>query len=134
MSNLLVLQESHEYQIIVLFIVRRFLVLQIDGLVISGCGVLLPDTIDWAFNLCVSRGFSFDLNVTRIYLKMTANLNLNGVSTSPSTSPNLSQKNLNLEREKYLENFNFPFCDPSANYVKQAKIGHGTFGYILAQI
>lgn len=32
------------------------------------------------------------------------------------------------EKEKYIENFNFPFCDESDKYEKIAKIGQGTFG------
>lgn len=32
------------------------------------------------------------------------------------------------EKEKYIENFKFPFCDDSAKYEKVAKIGQGTFG------
>lgn len=32
------------------------------------------------------------------------------------------------EKEKYIEEFNFPFCDESSKYEKVAKIGQGTFG------
>lgn len=32
------------------------------------------------------------------------------------------------EKEKYIESFNFPFCDVTTKYEKVAKIGQGTFG------
>lgn len=33
------------------------------------------------------------------------------------------------EKEKYIEEFDFPYCDESSKYEKVAKIGQGTFGY-----
>lgn len=33
------------------------------------------------------------------------------------------------EKEDYIENCMFPFCDESGKYEKVAKIGQGTFGY-----
>lgn len=32
------------------------------------------------------------------------------------------------DREKYVEEFNFPFCDDASKYERVAKIGQGTFG------
>lgn len=32
------------------------------------------------------------------------------------------------DREKYIEEFNFPFCDDASKYERVAKIGQGTFG------
>lgn len=32
------------------------------------------------------------------------------------------------EKEKYIEEFDFPNCDESSKYEKVAKIGQGTFG------
>jgi len=59
--------------------------------------------------------------------------NLNGVLTPPTTStPNLLQMNMAREREKYLEEYNFPFCEAATNFEKLAKIGQGTFGYLIA--
>jgi len=58
--------------------------------------------------------------------------NLNGVLTPPSTpSPNLLQMNMAREREKYLEEYNFPFCEAATKFEKLAKIGQGTFGYLV---
>jgi len=58
--------------------------------------------------------------------------NLNGVLTPPSTpSPNLLQMNMAREREKYLEEYNFPFCEAATKFEKLAKIGQGTFGYLI---
>jgi hypothetical protein len=34
------------------------------------------------------------------------------------------------EKEKYLEEFDFPFCDEVGKYEKVAKIGQGTFGLV----
>lgn len=32
------------------------------------------------------------------------------------------------EREKYIEDYDFPHCDDATKYEKVAKIGQGTFG------
>lgn len=32
------------------------------------------------------------------------------------------------EKEKYIEEFDFPFCEEASKYEKIAKIGQGTFG------
>jgi cyclin-dependent kinase 9 len=45
-----------------------------------------------------------------------------GIDSNPSTIMNTKEK------EKYIEDFDFPFCDEAAKYEKVAKIGQGTFG------
>jgi hypothetical protein len=73
-----------------------------------------------------------DPDVTRTDFKTAAMTNLNGVVTPPSTpSPNLLQMNMAREREKYLEEYNFPFCEAATKFEKLAKIGQGTFGYVI---
>lgn len=32
------------------------------------------------------------------------------------------------EKEKYIEEYDFPYCDEASKYVKITKIGQGTFG------
>lgn len=34
------------------------------------------------------------------------------------------------EKEKYVENFSFPYCAEADKYEKVAKIGQGTFGFV----
>jgi cyclin-dependent kinase 9 len=45
-----------------------------------------------------------------------------GSEIIPSTIMNTKEK------EKYIEEFDFPFCDEASKYEKVAKIGQGTFG------
>lgn len=50
-------------------------------------------------------------------------------STSTNSSTNSSTSFLfGREKDKYLENFNFPFCDDASKYERVTKIGQGTFG------
>ena len=35
------------------------------------------------------------------------------------------------DRDKYIETFDYPFCDDVGKYEKLSKIGQGTFGYAL---
>lgn len=46
-----------------------------------------------------------------------------------------SQVKMNrAEKEKYIENFEYPFCDDVNKYEKLSKIGQGTFGYVKNSI
>jgi len=48
--------------------------------------------------------------------------------SGPSTSTSSGFLSQMKEKEKYLEDFDFPFCDEVGKYEKVAKIGQGTFG------
>lgn len=53
----------------------------------------------------------------------------------PSTSRNNDSTTSTImntkEKEKYIEEYDFPYCDEATKYEKVAKIGQGTFGFIL---
>ncbi|KAJ8958101.1 hypothetical protein NQ318_006029 [Aromia moschata] len=48
-------------------------------------------------------------------------------SSGSSSHPHSVMMNMR-EKEKYIENFNFPYCDLTTKYEKVTKIGQGTFG------
>lgn len=50
-------------------------------------------------------------------------------STIPREGVNNGQMSMK-EKEKYIEEFAFPYCDETTKYEKVAKIGQGTFGYL----
>lgn len=88
-------------------------------------------TIDRCSPVVLAAVIVLDSHVPRTDLKTAAMTNLNGVVTPPTTpSPNLLQMNMAREREKYLEEHNFPFCEAATKFEKLAKIGQGTFGYV----
>lgn len=44
---------------------------------------------------------------------------------------NTTSTALNLqEKQKYIEEYDFAYCDESNKYEKVAKIGQGTFGFV----
>ena len=75
------------------------------------CSVLpRPGTLGY---LCVSDG------KYRLCSMMSSN---RSNENNPSTIMNTKEK------EKYIEEFDFPYCDEATKYEKVAKIGQGTFG------
>lgn len=51
----------------------------------------------------------------------------NNHHSSSGNHPHSMMMNMR-DKEKYIENFNFPYCDLTTKYEKITKIGQGTFG------
>lgn len=52
-------------------------------------------------------------------------------STPSGVASGSSSRTMSLmEKQKYIEDYDFPYCDESSKYEKVAKIGQGTFGYV----
>lgn len=48
-------------------------------------------------------------------------------NATPAAPPSKTQQTL-AAKQKYIENYDFQYCDESIKYEKVAKIGQGTFG------
>lgn len=60
---------------------------------------------------------------------MHSSLNRSNTTVNPSNTTVSTTYMNNREKEKYIEEFSFPFCDEASKYERVSKIGQGTFGY-----
>lgn len=49
-------------------------------------------------------------------------------NANPTTAPPSKTQQTLAAKQKYIENYDFQYCDESIKYEKVAKIGQGTFG------